>query len=89
MQDPIIDFLNKHILPNKFINHIVSLKLSDKNRTWAANTAENVLPEPPLPKKVTNFVSLLLFCVGEFWAILMVINFLVGVCGMSVLLKLE
>lgn len=25
--------------------------------TWAANIAEVVLPDPPLPKKVTNFVD--------------------------------
>ena len=25
--------------------------------TWAANTAEVVLPDPPLPKKVTNLVD--------------------------------
>lgn len=39
--------------------------------------AENVLPEPPLPKNVTNFVGLLLlslFCVVEFLAIVMVRN---------------
>ena len=32
--------------------------------TWAAKMAEVVLPEPPLPKKVTNFVGLSL----SFWA---------------------